>query len=196
MKGRDEVIRLLRAMSKPVGPDWLEASEVSKYIDGLWSESDRGVIILQAGTLELLLDAMLRRKMPHLNSDERSKLFDFNGPIGTFSNKIAMANALGIISRQTMRKFDLIREMRNACAHSREHVSFKSEPIYNAIVCLVHDMRIFIPSAEDEGEIKMSFLLFGILMIATVYTGSVNDGHAKVVEYMQMNPEKPVKLAQ
>ena len=176
MIGREKVIRDLKAMSKPI--DWLSPDAVEGYIASLNGENDRGTIILQGSTLELLLDAAVKRQMPHLNKDESERLFGFNGPISSFSNKIRIANALGIISRQIALKFDLIREMRNACAHSREPVSFQSHQIFNSVVCLVHDMRLHIPAKDDHEGIRTSFLVMGLLLMATVSKGSVNEGHA------------------
>ena len=197
VKGRKAVINSLKAMSKPI--DWLSRDAVEGYITSLNGENDRGVIILQASTLELLLDGAIKRMWPHLNSDEKDRLFGYNGPIGSFSNKIKIANGMGLISREIASKFDLIREMRNACAHSREPVSFQAEPIFDAVICLVHDMRIFIPKQDDRVSIRNAFLVMGMLIMATVLKGGVNAGHdalMQVLSELQPSPEKPARESQ
>lgn len=186
MCGRKAVIRALKDMSKPF--EWGNPAAVEGYIESMWSENDRGVIILQGGIVEQLLEDALKAKMPHLNTDERDKLFGYNAPITTFSNKMRVANAMGLVSRQMMGKIDLFREMRNACAHSREPISFQSDQIFNAVVCLVSDMRIGIPRKDDHEGIKMAFLLMGLLIMGTVVTGSVNEGHNRLVKYLNEHP--------
>lgn len=102
------------------------------YIEQLRSESDRSAIVLLAGYIESHLAAELKDRMPTLNSDEMTRIFDFNGPLGSFSAKIFMAQAMGIIDRPLRRKLDLIREMRNVAAHAHVSVNFETPEIRTA----------------------------------------------------------------
>lgn len=173
--GRDAVITALKALTK--APDWDTPEGTAAFTKSLWGENDRGAIILSASSIELTLERQIKRQMPHLNSEERSYLFDFNGPVGTFSSKIRIANAIGIIGRQIYRKIDLVREMRNACAHSREPISFQTPAIYNAVICLTHDLRMTPPDKDDNGSIR------NIFIIATLYLGIAATGTSPDVSH-------------
>jgi hypothetical protein len=50
--------------------------------------------------------------------------FDYDGPMGTFASRIAVAYALGIFGPQTRHDLDLIRHLRNQFAHCRNPLSF------------------------------------------------------------------------
>jgi len=195
MKGRDAVTTALKAMSKPVD---LEAKDaIATYVNNLWNENDRGVIILNGSAIEEILEDQIRRLMPQLNSDERSYLFDFNGPIGTFSSKIRMANALGIISRQIYRKIDLVREMRNTCAHARQPISFQAEPIFDAVVCLVHDLRFTLPKPDDNDGIRKTFMVACLFLMMVSLGMPLEDAHSilrkGIAKHKPASPDTPAE---
>lgn len=80
-------------------------------------ESPRGMVLIIAAEL----DRMLGLAIKHLLIDgaglkELDK--DNQGPISTFSSKINLAHALGIISEREYRDLHLIRKVRNDFAHS------------------------------------------------------------------------------
>lgn len=189
MKGREAVITALKAMNKPL--EWGSLDSAHIYATSLWSENDRGVIILSGSAIEELLEREIRKLMPQLNSDERSYLFDFNGPIGTFSSKIRMANALGIISRQIYRKIDLIREMRNSCAHSRQPLTFQSPPIFDAVVCLVHDLRMTLPAREDNDGTRKTFVTACLLIMMVALQMPIEEAHKQLRETLAKHKPSP-----
>jgi DNA-binding MltR family transcriptional regulator len=45
------------------------------------------------------------------------KLFEFNQPLGNFSNKINIAFCLGLINKLVKKDLDLVRKIRNKFAH-------------------------------------------------------------------------------
>lgn len=195
MTGRENVIRGLKGLNKQIS--WGAENAPAAYVKSIWNENDRGVIILNGSAMESQLEARIREQMPHLNGEERAYLFDFNGPIGTFSSKIRIANALGIINRQFFKKIDLVREMRNTCAHTVNPISFLTKEIYDATVCLVHDLRIELPDADDNDSVRKTFMLGCIFGMMYVQVGSADDAHKAVVEVLRRNkkasPEEPAK---
>jgi hypothetical protein len=99
-----------------------------------YGDEDRAVVILQASMVEAILENSIAHKMRHDLTDETKKaIFDFEGPVGTFSAKIIMAFALGIFGASTKHDLDLIRLMRNQFAHCRKPLKF-STPVV-ADVC-------------------------------------------------------------
>ena len=82
---------------------------------------------------EAALTIMLRGKtMPTMNSSDRRAVFDFNGPLGTFSSKILLAYAFNFIGPETRSDLDLIRLIKSRFAHSRKPFDF-SEPTIKPI---------------------------------------------------------------
>jgi hypothetical protein len=101
--------------------------DISAAVVDLSEESDRGALMLAATGTEDMLEFEILKHMPTLLVDEaaRKQMFEQDGPIATFSRKIAIAYALGILDKEYRAKADLIREIRNACAHSRKPISLK-----------------------------------------------------------------------
>lgn len=122
----------------------------------LSGESDRAVVIVLASTLEDKLGENLRAKFPKL-SDEYEKelrLFGHEGAMGSFSAKIKMAFAFGMIEEKTWSELDCVREMRNACAHSFQPISFETPQL--VAVC----RRLYFPSIKKpEMTWRSAFLL-------------------------------------
>ncbi len=70
--------------------------------------------------VETALESLFRKVLREdLNSDDRGKIFGYDGSIGTFSSKIVVAYGLKLIGTTSRRDLDLIRVLRNEFAHSR-----------------------------------------------------------------------------
>ena len=88
------------------------------------AETDRGSVILLTTAVEDQLTRRIKAEMVDLTSDESNRLFGPDAPLGSFSAKIKLGYALGAIDGDISSICDLLREMRNACAHSGRPVSF------------------------------------------------------------------------
>jgi hypothetical protein len=91
-----------------------------------YADSDRACGILQASWVELMVERTIRGR---LRAEGASDIFDANGPLGTFSNKIMMAYSLGLFGRQTRHDLGLIRNMRNGFAHCQRPLRFQAPEI-------------------------------------------------------------------
>lgn len=79
--------------------------------------SDRAVAILGAAYVEdAVLDALLA-EIGVENPKIIEELLGNGAPFSTFSNKVIMASALGLIGPRTRGDLDRIRRVRNECAH-------------------------------------------------------------------------------
>lgn len=112
-------------------------ADLQEHVQHLHGESDRAMIILEAAYLEDAILEELMRRMPSLNSAERARIFDVQGPAGTMSARIWLAQGLGIINRQRRRQFETIKEMRNAAAHAQGPVSFDVPEIRDGTLSLL-----------------------------------------------------------
>jgi len=63
-----------------------------------YAEGDRACAILQAVWTELIVERTLRAR---LRFEGASQIFDFNGPIGSFSDKVIMGFGMGIFGKKT-----------------------------------------------------------------------------------------------
>lgn len=98
-------------------------------------KNDRSAAILLATNLENALRTAIIRKLK-VSEERRRGLFRHNGPFATFSNKIVVAYAVGIIGEDTRFNLDLIRAIRNTFAHAKIPVKFRTAQIMNACALL------------------------------------------------------------
>lgn len=131
--GRKAVLDRLR---KYAGRKRLEidAADAGKTVA---RETDRGAVILMGAHIEDALQEKIEESFGRLNSDEHDRIFGPDQIIGSFSAKIRIAQALQIIDRETANLCHVIREMRNACAHSRGELSFEDDLLRDALKILL-----------------------------------------------------------
>ena len=98
-----------------------------------------GKFEIAATNIEDVLEMQITSKLPALAEDEpaRKKIFEHNGLISSFSKRIEMAYAMGIIDKAYRKKIDLIREIRNACAHARFPLSMEKQVLRDACKALL-----------------------------------------------------------
>ena len=93
-------------------------------------KNDRATAVILGSILETALESLLKATLrPQLNSDDKRVLFDFDGPLGTFSSKTILAFSIGVIGPISRRDLDLIRLLRNEFAHSRRHFKFSTPEV-------------------------------------------------------------------
>jgi DNA-binding MltR family transcriptional regulator len=108
---------------------WKDNAKVSAT---LLKESDRGCIIFVSGIIEDALDALLRASFRGDTAVIKKiidPLFNAYGPIATFSAKINLCFAFGLIDEILRRKLELLRKIRNDCAHEAGHIDFAHSKI-------------------------------------------------------------------
>jgi DNA-binding MltR family transcriptional regulator len=88
-----------------------------------------GVVIATTAILDNLLEHALKRAMVPLSNEFYGRLFGSFRPLESFSSKIVMARALGIITSDVFEEFEKIRKLRNAFAHSPDLLHFESKEI-------------------------------------------------------------------
>ena len=178
--GREAAVRALKKFARA---NWIEVDE--SFGDTLANETDRGVIILTATAVEDVLEYALQARMVDLNSDERARIFDADAPLGSFSARIRMAHALGIIDREQRAMCDLIRDMRNACAHSRRALSFRNKELRNVLFAAMRYIFEDEPSEDldvDPLFYRLQFTWVCSWLTRAIRTGSKDDATALVQE--------------
>jgi DNA-binding MltR family transcriptional regulator len=98
-------------------------------VEGVLISGQSGSTILVAAQLEHDLLTLLRRQMPKLSRTTDERLFEYPGPLSSFSSKIAVAYGLGLIPQSVQLELDVIRAVRNTFAHSEKKLSLTSPEI-------------------------------------------------------------------
>jgi hypothetical protein len=92
-------------------------------------ESDRAVAVLAPAYADALLEDLLRAFL--VAGKSADTLLAVDGALGTFSSRIEVAHALGLIRDATHHDLELLRRIRNDFAHRVDLHSLEEEPAQN-----------------------------------------------------------------
>lgn len=140
-------------------------------------ESDRGLIVILGSWLEdHLLDRLLEL-FATLTTVQRKDLVRPGGLLSTFADKIALASALAMIDQQTADELRVFQAMRNACAHSRQHMNLATQELKDVMSLLFAD-------EPEDGMVELvrdgTPRILRILLVAeTVYLFAVIRGESR-----------------
>lgn len=96
---------------------------------------ERGLILALAAFAEEALGDLIGAFM--MPGEPAAKLLEgFNAPLGTFSARIKMAYALGLVTKRQYDDLERLRRIRNEFAHSWEPISFTDRNIASHIAAL------------------------------------------------------------
>src|SRR4051812_32796495 len=98
-------------------------AENNIFLEQLRTESDRGAVLAGVSYIEELLLRLFMAKLL-LTKKLSGDLFDGSGPLATFSARIKLAYCLGWIGPEMFHDLDLMRRIRNECAHAHTPVKF------------------------------------------------------------------------
>jgi hypothetical protein len=138
MPSRNVTISALRALSRK--PEF-QGNEWSEHVEDYRSGEDRTVAVIGGASTESALRARILEKMVPLNNTQFNELFLGNGPLSTFSSKIKVAFALGIIDHEIARNAEIIKEIRNAFSHTQHHIEFTTAAVSDACHLLHYHER-------------------------------------------------------
>jgi hypothetical protein len=98
------------------------------------NSSDRAAIIISAAALDALLVQLLRLFL--VDDKDTEKLFEYQGPLGSFGARIRMSYYLGLISGDERADLKTIQDMRNDYAHYWLEGSLSEPPTSDACLSL------------------------------------------------------------
>ena len=96
--------------------------EIDGFLDEFQKESDRAAAVLGAAMLDELLCRLLAARF--VTEHLADQLLSGTRPLGTFSARITLAEAVGLISPEEARDLHTIRGIRNDFAHRLNGMSF------------------------------------------------------------------------
>jgi DNA-binding MltR family transcriptional regulator len=154
----------------------------------LSKETDRGCALMAASFLDYEIESLLRSKLVG-NKKHLDSLFDFNGPLGSFSARIKMAYSIGLISKEIMADLDIIRKIRNEFGHKYEPISFESRLINSQIANLKHTFH-------NAAEVKPRTVFNNTvtLILAFIHASLHQENTIKEKEYTT-HPKQIMQMA-
>lgn len=90
-------------------------------------------VLLMASNMEAMLEELIKMRMPHLSNTLREKLFTNLGPFASFSAKIDVAYAMGLVGTNLQQDLHLTRKIRIKFAHPKSPVHFGVEDVFDLL---------------------------------------------------------------
>ena len=107
---------------------YVYAVEVFEFRATLTEETDRGCALMAAAYLDDQLECLLRRTLVDDNT-AIDDLLRSAGALGSFSARIELCYALGLLPGQARRDLHLIRKIRNDFGHVAKPLAFEEPGI-------------------------------------------------------------------
>lgn len=143
--------------------------EVMDFRTSLTSETDRGSGLMAAAFLDDRLKFMLSARLVN-DGKVASRVFDFNGALGTFSSRIDFAYLLGLLPNNARRDLHTVRAIRNKFAHTAAAIQFDDASIKPLCDNLVfHGVR-----AESKPGAKFRRSVMGLVTLVLDVTNKVS----------------------
>lgn len=98
----------------------------------MFSESDRGCILIGASALDNVLSSLLQKHLgrnKHVIKNAMKPLLEGMGPLSSFSARIKIAYCFGLIKQWEFEDLERIRKIRNKAAHEYTAKSFANDEI-------------------------------------------------------------------
>lgn len=140
------------------------------------SSSDRACALLLTAILDQAILSILSTQMRGATNEERKALFyGQNAILGSFSSKIKLSHAMGLLTKEQKDSLTIMREIRNAFAHASIPLTFTNDIIAVECVKLFDESKIIpeklgmlsIPRGQFCARglelIGMFFIQFGII---------------------------------
>jgi len=172
----EEDDELFNPLSLVIGNTIDDLSIVYKIKEELTKESDRGCCLVAAAYMELELKNIISNFLIDMSQKESNELFNYTGPIGTFSSKIKLAYSLGLISKEISFFINQLRAIRNIAAHLEDPFDFREKKITDHI-------KNIIPSLNGKYQcIREELIEKIIVIISTLHYNRTNTFRRTTLE--------------
>lgn len=153
------------------------SAELGETLAELRKGTDRTAAILAAAMVQANLDELLLSALPRTDKLTEALLYGQDGPLTRFANCINIGYALALFDDDIRQDLNSIRTIRNAFAHSRLPLTFKTRLIRQECMALkvvtiqVDDPRIAATLAAGEFAKALPYER-GIFVTACISIGS------------------------
>ena len=168
--------------------------DTDAFVKEMSGTSDRAVVITLAAMLDGALQTRIAKSLGfNPTDDEIDHIFRFEGPLGTFSGRMEIACLFGIIDDDAYTQLNIIRDMRNASAHSQHALTFSDTPLSNVALRLFEPLGSLPPPASHENNGLRHFFVFESAILFFTLAESREIGRARIAEVMfkSLRPKPP-----
>lgn len=141
---------------------------LKSVIEEIGKKSLRSSIITTAAIIDVMLEKLLKKYF--VDSSDFKDLFSGQGPLSTFSAKIKISYALGLISKELRDDLNLYRKIRNKCAHDIVINTDTKECIANLSNNFQLWKKVFRVGANEDLQIytSLEFMVIFICLIKRI----------------------------
>jgi Mannitol repressor len=145
------------------GPKLPTPEEIQAAVKDFGSQTDRGVAIIAVSILEQMLVIVLTKRMMPLTAKRYATLFGRMGLLSSFSAKIELALALGVISENLYYQIDALRKVRNTFAHRIEALTFEHPDVQKAM--RTAHSRLAVRLSDLKSDFLLRFAGIGLTLV-------------------------------
>jgi len=133
----------------------------SSFLTEFQGETDRGAALVGAALIDSRLERLL---CSHLAVEEMADelICSNNAPLGTFSSRIKMGYALGLITELEFRESEIIRRVRNEFAHSVHGLDFKGQKV----AALCRNLKSNTPDGKRFDENPRQLFINSVILLS------------------------------
>jgi DNA-binding MltR family transcriptional regulator len=158
--------------------------QVGEILKELQSQTDRGTAIIAAAVMDDLLNQLITSRLIDLGSERHDSLFSrTNAPLSSFSSRIEMAFALGVLSNEARLGLHLIRDVRNAFAHRIEQIQFDhpevAQMIQSRAMPLLKRLQKTNRDVYLDTFTAIAFIIYGTLSLSDFRIRPLEDTHSE-----------------
>lgn len=142
------------------------AEDLAAFVSELQRESDRGLALVAAALIDEKLSDTLSSFFCESYKSKRL-LSEGNSPLGTFSSRIELSFALGLIDKNEYEEISIIRKVRNKFAHSKHGMKFENA----SIVGLCNNLTTELPKGEGfpTNSPRFRFINASVSLVLRLY---------------------------
>jgi hypothetical protein len=153
----------------------LRQEDYERFYKELNEQSDRGAALVATAFIEHILVMVLCTRMAAVEGGVNSWFYGDKAPFSSFSAKIKIARALGILGPQTEEYLDRLRNIRNLFAHTPRPADFSTPAVAAECRKLLIADPDFQPSLS-EGRRNFTLTVYQLVSaLCGVYDASVNN---------------------
>ena len=157
------------ASMKSLGRSRPTVQEVFAIIDNIAKQEDREIVLIGAALLDDTLLEALKANFIKLSARESKSLDD--DVLSTFSAKIHVARAIGVISRKLYNDLERIRHLRNAFAHWSQRIDFSNLDVSKRCLAL----QTPVAGIDDELEAGLKRRIPGLTVVCADEAHELGD---------------------
>ena len=145
--------------------------ELREILNHLGNErNDRAMAIGYAALVEYALVEAIQSQFVSMSETDEKDIFEGTAPLATFSAKIRIGYAIGIYGPGTKDELDCIRRIRNAFAHTKHLVTFKTPEIVTACARLKIPDEFIYPDHLKNGPATALFSCSSVTLLLNLST--------------------------